>query len=226
VPLLAGGADGAGLEGGVAQDHHGGALGDDQRLDQLGRQFGLLAVGALLADAVAFGVITAATRDAQARGGQQQAQDEAMARTLGVLLVLALALLGATTGVGAAEGVLGLLALLADVSLIEDEDPGAVAAGLLLQQQLGALAQEQPVVCPAAACQEADDGGAMSGLGADGSRGGRGRGSATEEGREQAQEQGGGRGRQLGGPEESLDLGQGVGEDHDRLLPGRECGCG
>src|SRR6266542_4393613 len=54
-----------------------------------------------------------------------------------MLLVFALALLGAWAVVGAAEGVLGLLALLADVGLVEDKDPGAAVARFVVQEQVG-----------------------------------------------------------------------------------------
>src|SRR5262249_60680896 len=105
--------------------------------------------------------------DAEARGGQQEAEDEAVAGPPGVLFVLAVALPGAAAVVGPAEGVLGLLALLADVGLVEDERPGAPAARLLAQQQVGDGGQDGPVPRPVAAGQEARQLGAVAGLGAD-----------------------------------------------------------
>src|SRR5581483_8448583 len=130
--------------------------------DQRGRPFDLRAVGELLGLAIALGVVSAAARDAQAGGRQQQPADETVAGPLGVLLGLAVALLGSLAVVGSAEGVLGLLALLADVGLVEEEGPGAGATRLLTQQQVGDGSQHGPVLRPVAAGQETRQLGAVA----------------------------------------------------------------
>src|SRR5262249_8326226 len=132
--LLASPADDFGLEGRVPEHDHGRAGRHRHLADQLGRQLGLLAVLGLAAGAVALGVVAAAARDAQAAGGQQQAHDEAVATGARVPLLLAVAFLGPGPVVGAAEGVLGVVPLLADVGLVDQEEPEAVAAAFLLQE--------------------------------------------------------------------------------------------
>src|SRR5581483_249577 len=178
-------------------------------------------VGLALGLAVGLGVVAAAAGQAEPGGGQQQPHDEAVVEALGALLVLALALLLALTDVGPAEGVLGLVALLRAVGLVQKEQPGAAAVGLSLEKQAGDGAQQGPVACPMEAGQEAGDGGAVAGLGAQGVGGGRG-GHTTgvvAEGGEEADEERDGGGGQAGGPKEVLDPGEGGGEDHGGLLP-------
>ncbi len=133
-----------------------------------------------------------------------------------MLLVFALALLGAWAVVGAAEGVLGLLALLADVGLVEDKDPGAAVARFVVQEQVGDGSQDGPVLGPVAAGQEARQLGAVACLGANrpGGLGGGQAAAVADEGSHQADEQGGGGLGQACRTEEGLDLGERVGEDH------------
>ncbi len=137
APLAAGLAQGLGLEGRVPQHDHLGPGRHGQGAQQLGGQLDPRAVGEASALAAGPGVETAAAADAQAAGRPQQPADEAVATALGLLLLLAVALLGPGPDVGAAEGVLGVLARLAHVRLVQKEVPGAVTAGFDLQQQVG-----------------------------------------------------------------------------------------
>jgi hypothetical protein len=71
-----------------------------------------------------------------------------VAGALGALLLLALAVLGAFAGVGTTEGILGLLALLADVSLVHHEDPEAVRTTFPFEEQAGDVMEDGPVLRP------------------------------------------------------------------------------
>src|SRR5206468_7091525 len=118
--------------------------------------------------------------------------------------------------VGAAEGIRGLVALLADVGLVEEEHPGAAAADLLLEQQAGDGAADGPVLGPVTASPEARQWGAVACLGAEGPGGlGGGQASAvTDDGGPETDEHGSGGLGEACGAQEGLALGESVGEEH------------
>src|SRR5262249_60751967 len=90
------------------------------------------------------------------------------------------------------------------------------AACRVLHEQVGDGGQDDPVLGPVAAGQEAGQLGAVAGLGADGPgplRGGQ-AAAVADEGSHQPNEQGGPSGLEAGGPQEGLDPGGGGGEDH------------
>ena len=106
--------------------------------------------------------------------------------------------------------------LVADVGLVQERDPGAVAARLALQQESGHGVQDRPVGRPAAARQETRPLTAVAGLGADSVGGLRTAHPADvpHGGGHEAHQQGAG--GQAGRTQKRLDLRQRVGEDRGR----------
>src|SRR5437868_4178438 len=106
-------------------------------------------------------------RDTNAAGRQQQGEDKAMTTAAVNLVLAALGLLGTRLRVAAGEGVLGVLALLAVLGGVEDQDvkPGALAVGgsqqlLLRRGEQGGrgIGPSQPAQQPAGIADVGEDG--------------------------------------------------------------------
>lgn len=135
----------------------------------MSRHFGLLAGGLLPGAAVVFGCSKSGGKECESPGGQQQANHEAVAGAPGGFAFLAASpLLGPAGAIAAVEGVLGLVTLWAAAGLIEDEKPGAVPTTLPLQEQVGDVLEQSPVLGPVRAVQGSCDPGAASSLRAGG----------------------------------------------------------